>query len=115
MAAACVCALQGYKKAGEYNAALDNIKWATDYFIKAVGDGTNIVAQVGNGQQDHAVWGRPEDVKGPVPVYTVSADKPGSDVVGAMGAALGAASVAFKTVNPQYSQQLLDAATKAYK
>ena len=107
--------MQGYVKAGQYETALDNLKWVTDYFIKCVGNGNEIVAQVGNGQQDHAVWGRPEDVQGPVPAYTVTKDKPGSDVVGAMGAALAAASVAFKTANPAYSAKLLDAATKAYK
>ena len=101
--------------AGQYTAALDNIKWVTDYFIKCVGDGTEIVVQVGNGAQDHGVWGRPEDIKGPVPAYAVTKDRPGSDAVGAMGAALGAAAVAFKGVNDAYSAQLAAAATKAYK
>lgn len=71
--------------------------------------------QVGNGAQDHGVWGRPEDVKGPVPVYVVTPEAPGSDVVGAMGATLAAASVAFKKVNPEYSEKLLAASIKAYK
>jgi endoglucanase len=43
----------GYKAAGQYTTALDNIKWVTDYLIKSVGDGTQIVGQVGNGNQDH--------------------------------------------------------------
>lgn len=72
-------------------------------------------SQVGNGAQDHGVWGRPEDVAGPVPVYVVTPENPGSDVVGAMGAALAAASVAFKKGNPKYSQELLEASIKAYK
>ncbi len=107
--------VQGYVKAGQYQIALDNLKWVTDYFIKCVGNGNEIVAQVGNGAQDHAVWGRPEDVSGSVPVYTLTKDRPGSDVVGAMGAALAAASVAFKGVDRAYSDRLLDAAIKAYK
>ena len=37
----------GYKAAGQYETALDNIKWATDYFIKCIGDGREIVVQVG--------------------------------------------------------------------
>lgn len=61
------------------------------------------------------MWGRSEDVKGPVPVYVVTPEKPGSDAVGAMGAALAAASVAFKTVDPAYSEKLLAASVKAYK
>jgi hypothetical protein len=60
------------------------------------------------------VWGRPEDVKGPVPVYTVTPAAPGSDVVGAMGATLAAASVAFRRVDAKYSAQLLAASLKAY-
>ncbi len=107
--------LQGYIDAGQYSTSLSNIKWVTDYFIKCVGDGTEVVVQVGNGAQDHAIWGRPEDIKTPVPAYAVTKDKPGSDAVAAMGAALAAAAVAFKGVDNAYSARLLDAATKAYK
>ena len=46
-------ASQGYKAAKQLDTALENIKWVTDYFIKCVGDGTEIVGQVGNGNQDH--------------------------------------------------------------
>lgn len=108
-------AAQGYKISGDYSVALDNLKWVTDYFIKCVGDGTEIVVQVGNGNQDHAVWGRPEDVIGAVPAYAVTKDRPGSDAVGAMGAALAAAAVAFQGTDKAYSAKLVDAATKAYK
>jgi hypothetical protein len=47
----------GYEAAGEYKAALDNVKWATDYFIKCIGDGkTDIVVQVrGFGRQSTAL------------------------------------------------------------
>jgi hypothetical protein len=40
------CELQGYKAAGQYQIALANIKWVTDYFIKCIGDGKEIVVQV---------------------------------------------------------------------
>jgi len=73
------------------------------------------LVQVGNGAQDHAIWGRPEDVKGPVPVYTVTPEKPGSDA-GVIRAALAAALRFSETVNPAYSQQLLDASdSEAYQ
>jgi hypothetical protein len=74
-----------------------------------------LLLQVGSGAQDHAIWGRPEDVKGPVPAYVVTPSAPGSDVVGAMGGALAAASEAFKNVDPAYSTKLLAAAIKAYQ
>jgi hypothetical protein len=43
----------GYKAAKQYDTALDNIRWAADYLMRCVGDGREIVVQVGNGQQDH--------------------------------------------------------------
>lgn len=49
-----------------------------------------------------------------MPVYVVTPQNPGSDVVGAMGAALAAASVAFVKVDAAYSEQLLAASIKAY-
>jgi len=104
----------GYKASKQYDIALDNIKWVTDYFIKCVGDGQEIVGQVGNGGQDHGVWGRPEDKTQPNPVYTLNKERPGSDVVGAMAAALGSASVVFKDKDPAYSAKLLAAALKAF-
>lgn len=91
-----------------------NLKWATDYFIKSIGNGKSIVAQVGNGAQDHSSWTRPEDVVGPKPVYVVTPENPGSDVVGAMAAALAAASQAFVWKDAKYSATLLVAAKKAY-
>jgi hypothetical protein len=71
--------------------------------------------QVGSGSQDHGIWGRPEDIKNSVPVYTVNPGSPGSDVVAAMGATLGAAAVAFKRADEAYSKQLLASAIKAYE
>lgn len=48
--------MQGYVAARQYETALDNIKWATDYFIKCVGDGSTIVGQVGSGYEDHCEY-----------------------------------------------------------
>jgi hypothetical protein len=53
---------------GTLHGTLDNIKWATDYFLKCIISDTEVVGQVGNGGQDHALWTRPEDIPGPVPV-----------------------------------------------
>ncbi|KAF8061121.1 celF [Scenedesmus sp. PABB004] len=104
----------GYKSAGALDAALANVRWAADYFVKCVGNGSSVVVQVGNGAADHAVWGRPEDVAGPVPVYEVTPSAPGSDAVGAMAAALAAASEAFRRSDPAYSAKLLASARTAY-
>ncbi|MDI5787525.1 glycoside hydrolase family 9 protein [Bacillus licheniformis] len=49
-----------YKESGQLDAALDNIKWATDYFLKAHTAPYELWGQVGNGALDHAWWGRPK-------------------------------------------------------
>ncbi len=55
-----------------------------------------ITAQVGNGHKDHSYWGRPEDMTIARPAYKVTANNPGSDVVGETAAALASASIVFK-------------------
>lgn len=62
------CVLQGFVKTGTLGGTLSNIKWATDYFLKCIISDTVVVGQVGNGNQDHALWTRPEDIPDPVPV-----------------------------------------------
>lgn len=57
---------------------------------------------------------RPEDKTDPNPVYTLTPDRPGSDVVAAMSAAMSIASVVFADVDAVYSAQLLASAQKAY-
>jgi hypothetical protein len=41
--------LQGYVKAGQYDDVLNTIKWGTDYLLRCVGDGDDIVVQVRRG------------------------------------------------------------------
>ena len=54
--------------------------------------------KVGNGDLDHAYWGRHEDMTMPRPAYQVNTNKPGSDVAGGTAAALAAGYLAFKDV-----------------
>jgi hypothetical protein len=106
----------GYKKAGEYDNALAAVRWGSDYLLSCISpDGKEIVAQVGNGQQDHTSWGRPEDWQGARPVYTIKQGQKGADVAGAMSAALAAAAVAFKPVDAAYSAKCLSGAKALYE
>lgn len=50
---------------------------------------------MGNGDIDHAYWGRPEDMTMSRPAYYLESTKTGSDVTGATAAALAAGSMAF--------------------
>ncbi|KAJ4866985.1 Endoglucanase 9 [Raphanus sativus] len=56
---------------------------------------------------NHPCWERPEDMDTPRTVYSVSASNPGSDVAAETAAALAAASMVFREVDPQYSTSLL--------
>ncbi|CAG2180693.1 unnamed protein product, partial [Oppiella nova] len=105
-----------YQKAGELENVRNAIKWGTDYFIKCHTSDTEFYGQVGNGNDDHAVWGRPEDwPKTKVrPAYKVTEAHGGSDLVGETSAALAAASIAFAKSDPTYSATLLTHAKSLY-
>ena len=54
------------------------------------------VDQIGDGNEDHHFWGRPEDMTMNRPCYRIGPGKPGSDVAGEWAAALAAAYLVFK-------------------
>jgi endoglucanase len=106
-----------YTKAGEMDNVLKAIKWGTDYFIKCHTSDTEFYGQVGNGNEDHAMWTRPEDwPKDKVrPAYKVTSARGGSDLVGETAAAMAAASMAFKKSDATYSEKLLKEAKSLYQ
>ncbi|CAI9108903.1 OLC1v1008608C1 [Oldenlandia corymbosa var. corymbosa] len=75
---------------GEFQNALDAIKWATDYFIKAHPEPNVLRGQI---DEEH----------------------PGSEVAGETAAATAAASIAFKKNNPHYSHLLLEHAQQLFE
>ena len=84
------------------------IRWATDYFIKCVTATPNtLYVGVEDPTTDHKCWERPEDMYTAQTVYLVSTSKLGSDVAGETAAALAAASMVFRKVDPKYSRLLL--------
>ncbi|XP_030473281.1 endoglucanase 4-like [Syzygium oleosum] len=95
--------------------ALDAIRWATDYFLKATSVPGIVFAQVGEPYGDHNCWQRPEDMDTPRTPYAVSAQFPGSEVSAEIAAALAAASLAFRPVDPHYSALLLSRAKEVFK
>ncbi|XP_021755693.1 endoglucanase 11-like [Chenopodium quinoa] len=101
-------------EAGEYDHALEAIKWGTDYFIKTHPHPTVLWAQVGDGNSDHYCWQRPEDMTTSRQAYKVDESNPGSDVAGETAAAMAAASLVFRTTDPHYSNMLLDHAQQLF-
>lgn len=106
---------RGYEKRSVR--ALQTVRWGLDYMVKAhsVSDDPSVlVAQVGNGNQDHSYWGRPEQMPGNRPVYTISSSSPGTDLWAATAAALAGGATLWKTRNPQRSQLYLGHAQSLY-
>ncbi|GAV85881.1 Glyco_hydro_9 domain-containing protein, partial [Cephalotus follicularis] len=101
--------------AGEYNHALEAIKWGTDYFIKAHTNPNVLWAEVGDGDTDHSCWQRPEDMTTSRLAYRVDENNPGSDVAGETAAAMAAASIVFRKTNPRYSRLLLQHAKQLFE
>ncbi len=103
---------------------LDEVKYATDYFMKCIRDKSTFYYQVGNGDNDHRHW-----VTSPV-MSTLSVSEGGEaersrDVFKASGnvttmaslcgATLAAMSRLYKKYDPAYAQQCLDKALVAYE
>eukprot|EP00877_Chromochloris_zofingiensis_P012439 jgi/Chrzof1/7449/Cz02g24130.t1 len=105
---------QSYTTAGSYQHALQVLKWGTDYLLSCHIGPTTLVAQVGNGVQDHARWEPPENPYDKL-IYLIDANNPGSDLAAATSAALAAASLVFSNVNSTYAQVLLGAAQELYQ
>ncbi|KAI8767743.1 endoglucanase A isoform X2, partial [Biomphalaria glabrata] len=53
---------------------LDSIKWPLDYFLKAWNPiSETLVVQIGDPENDHSWWGRPEDMTMYRPCLVVNA------------------------------------------
>ncbi|KAI0530849.1 hypothetical protein KFK09_000397 [Dendrobium nobile] len=90
----------------ELQHARESIRWATDYLLKATNHPNTIYVQVGDANRDHACWERPEDMDTPRTVLKIDESNPGSDVAAETAAALAAASIVFRRVDPIYSRVL---------
>jgi hypothetical protein len=103
-----------YVQTGQLNTALDQLKWATDYFIKAHTAANELYGQVGAGGTDHAWWGPAEVMQMARPAFKIDSTHPGSDLAGETAAALAAASMAFRATDPTYANTLLTHARQLY-
>ena len=103
-----------YASAGLLTTALDEIKWATDYFIKAHTAPNELYVQVGDGTLDHNWWGPAEVMQMARPAVKITTTCPGSDVAGETAAAMAAASMAFRPTDATYANTLLTHAEQLY-
>lgn len=103
-----------YKKSGQLDYALGNIKWICDYLIKCHPSDNVYYYQVGSGSADHAWWGAAEVMQMERPSYKVDKNSPGSTVAGEAAAALAACAVVFKDTDRAYSEKCLAHAKSLY-
>lgn len=92
---------------GQLQYCMDAIKWGTDYFIKAHPEPYLLFGEIGDGDSDHNCWQRPEDMTTSREAYAVTQENPGSDLAAETAAAMAAASIAFRKMDPVYSNELL--------
>ena len=104
----------GYVDSGQLDEALANLRWATDYFVRAHTAPNELYGQIGNGGADHAWWGPAEVMQMARPSYRITSTCPGSDLAGETSAALSAASMAFRPTDPAYADTLLLHARQLY-
>ena len=65
--------------------------------------------KVGDPNNDHKCWERPEDMDTLRTAYKIDSQNPGSDVAVETAVALAAASLVFRRKDPSYSRRLIRA------
>jgi endoglucanase len=106
-----------FEQAGLLDEILDEIRWATDYFIKCHPSPNVYYYDCGYGESDHSCWVPPEVVH----IFTertsfkVDTSTPGSDVAGMASSALSIASLIFEPTDPSYAATCLTHATELFK
>ena len=106
----------GYDKAGQTEWLAKCLKWATDYFIACHKSDFEFIGQIGDGYADHAYWGRPEEMTMARPSFSITADKPGSELAGETAAALAASSIFFRSLGDlEYADKCLSHAKKLFE
>lgn len=103
-----------YADSGQLKHLLANLRWGTDWIIKAHPSPNVVYGQVGAGNPDHAWWGSAEVMPMARPSYKVDASCPGSDLAGEYAAAMASASMVFQSTDPAYAATLLTHAKQLY-
>ncbi|XP_020289297.1 uncharacterized protein LOC109857423 [Pseudomyrmex gracilis] len=108
---------EAYRNAGQLEIVRENIKWASDYFIKCHPQEELFYVQVGDEMFERRVYGRLEQMIYKRPAYAANSTNPATDILGEVVAALAATSLVFKTIfdDTRYSDTCLTHAKQLYK
>lgn len=102
------------EKAGQLASARRSIRWVTDYLLRAHASPQELYFQVGDPNQDHKCWMRPEDETLPRPSLKLDPTLPGSEVAAETAAAMAAASMVFRHTDPTYADLLVTHARQLF-
>ncbi len=105
---------EAYKRSGQWDILVRNLRYVTDYFIKCHTAPNEFYGQLGNGGLDHAFWGAPEVMVMDRPAYKIDEANPGTELAAETAAALAAVSILMKSEDPAYSATLLQHAEELY-
>jgi endoglucanase len=94
----------------------NNLRVATDYFIKAHSAPSELWGQVGIGGNDHAFWGSAEvmHLETTRASFRIHAGCGGSDLAAETAAAMAAASIVFRPVDAPYANTLVTHARQLF-
>jgi endoglucanase len=103
-----------YAGSGQLRPLMSNLRWGTDWIIKAHPSPNVVYGQVGAGDPDHAWWGSAEVMTMARPSYKVDTSCPGSDLAGEYAATMASSSIVFKETDPAYAATLLTHAKQLF-
>ncbi|MBN2739037.1 MAG: glycoside hydrolase family 9 protein [Spirochaetales bacterium] len=98
-----------FEQAGLLETILDEIKWATDFFIKCHPEADVYYYNCGSGESDHNCWVPPEvvDQFTERTSFKVDSSIPGSDICSMVSSAMSIGSMIFRPTDPAYADLLL--------
>jgi hypothetical protein len=107
---------QAFEKAGQLDDILDEIKWGTDFLIKAHPKPDVLYYMCGYNDSDHGCWVAHEflDYMTKRTSFVLNSSTPGSDVAGMTAAALAIASIIFEPTDPDYAKECLKHAKEVF-
>jgi hypothetical protein len=104
-----------FDSAGMTAKTLRTLKYFTDYFLRSHPNATTFYYQVGDGNADHGYWGSPELQTGSRPVLVATPSSPAVDILGQHAAALALMSLNYRSTDPAYANQCLNAARDLFE
>ncbi|KAE8691387.1 Endoglucanase 16 [Hibiscus syriacus] len=101
--------------AGELENVYAALRWGTDYFLKCASRKNKLFVQVGDRNEDHKCWVRPENMKAPRTVLQINETVPGTEITAETSAAMAASSIVFRSVDQPYACRLINKAKSLFK